>query len=105
MSNDHKKGPGGHYSGNNPIPNIQKFIASLDADKKDRDARLEAQMKARPDSDVQEHKEPRAAGVKGTRKTVTDPTTGRQVQIEDVNTEFMKAAADPQVGPATDMIM
>lgn len=30
-------------------------------------------------------------------KTVTDPTTQSQVQIEDVNSEFLKAAENPQL--------
>lgn len=37
------------------------------------------------------------AGKEGTRKTVHDPTTGKEVQIEDVDASFMKAALDPQV--------
>jgi len=97
MSNDHKKGPGGHYSGANPIPNIQKFIQSLDADKKERDANIEAQMKATGTSDVRDHKQGKSVGVAGTRKTVTDPVTGREVEIEDVNADFMKAVDDPKV--------
>jgi hypothetical protein len=97
MSNDHKKGPGGHYSGANPIPNIQRFVESLDKDKKQRDAKINEQMKA-GQSDVTPHKQGQPTGVEGTRKTVTDPTTGRQVQIEDVNANFMKAVDNPQVG-------
>jgi len=97
MSNDHKKGPGGHYSGANPIPNIQRFVESLDKDKKARDAKIEEQMKA-GQSDVTAHKQgQQPSGVQGTQKTVTDPTTGRQVQIEDVNADFMKAVDNPQV--------
>jgi hypothetical protein len=83
MSNDHKKGPGGYYSGANPIPNIQRFIQSLDADKKD--------------SDRQDHKADRGDGISGIRKAVTDPTTGRDVEIEDVNADFMEAVENPQV--------
>ncbi|KAI9734701.1 MAG: hypothetical protein M1818_006688 [Claussenomyces sp. TS43310] len=97
MSNEHKKGPGGHYSGSNPIPNIQKFIASLDADKKDRDARVEAEAKIGGNDGVQDHKDGQPTGIKGTRKIVTDPTTGKKVQIEDVNADFMKSADDPQL--------
>jgi len=99
MSNDQKKGPGGHYSGANPIPNIQRFVASLDADKKNRDAELEAAAKARAaNGGVADHKNRKEdQGESGTRKTVTDPTTGREVQIEDVNDEFMKSVEDPQV--------
>lgn len=47
MSNDHKKGPGGHYSGANPIPNIQRFVESLDADKKARDTKINEDMKGK----------------------------------------------------------
>jgi hypothetical protein len=95
---DQKKAPGGHYSGRNPVPNIQRFIESLDAEKKNRDAQLEAEMKAnRSNGEVKDHVEGQPKGVKGTRKTVTDPTTGNQVQIENVNADFMKAAEHPVV--------
>lgn len=105
MSNDHKKGPGGHYSGSNPIPNIQRFIENLDSDKKERDARIEAQHKSlaaqgKAGDDVKPHQQDgQPTGVEGTRKTVTDPTTGKEVQIENVNADFMKAVNDPQVRP------
>ena len=98
MSNDHKKGPGGHYSGANPVPNIQRFVESLDADKKTRDAKINEEMKEKGGtSDIQDHKPHRSVGVKGTRKVVTDPTTGKEVEIEDVNKDFMKAVEDPKV--------
>jgi hypothetical protein len=97
MSNDHKKSPGGHYSGANPIPNIQRFVESLDADKKARDAKINEEMKAKGSSDIQPHKQGQPVGVAGSRKTVTDPTTGREVQVEDVNADFMKAVEDPKV--------
>jgi len=96
MSNDHKKGPGGHYSGANPIPNIQRFVESLDADKKTRDAKINEGTNA--STDVQDHKQGKSVGIKGTRKTVTDPTTGKEVEIEDVNKDFMRAVEDPKVG-------
>jgi hypothetical protein len=98
MSTTNKKVPGEHYSGRNPVPNIQRFIESLDADKKNRDAQVEAEMKAnRSNGEVKDHVESQPKGVKGTRKTVTDPTTGNQVQIENVNAEFMKAVEQPVV--------
>jgi hypothetical protein len=98
MSTDHKTAPGGHYSGKNPVPNIQRFIESLDSEKKQRDARIEAEMNANlSGGDIHDHVEGEPKGVKDTRKFVTDPTTGNQVQIEDVNTEFMKAAKEPMV--------
>ncbi|EPE35263.1 C2 (Calcium/lipid-binding, CaLB) [Glarea lozoyensis ATCC 20868] len=97
-----KKAPGAHYSGNNPIPNVQKFIESLDKDKKERDAKINEQMKAKKangtaGSDVKEHKQGQPTGVEGTRKTVTDPTTGKEVQIEDVNADFMQAVKNPML--------
>jgi hypothetical protein len=93
-----KRAPGGHYSGRNPVPNIQRFIESFDADKKNRDIQLEAEMKANySNGEVKDHVEGQSQGVKGTRKMVTDPTTGNQVQIENVNAEFMKAVEQPVV--------
>ena len=97
MSNDHKKGPGGHYPGANPIPNIQRFIQSLDADKKERDRQIEEQMEANGTVEIQDHKADQHDGISGTRKTATDPTTGRGVEIEDVNADFMEAVENPQV--------
>lgn len=103
-ANDHKKGPGGHYSASNPIPNIQKFIANMDADKKERDARVTAEHQARRTaassgggSDVKDHDNGQPKGVEGTLKVVTDPTTGNEVEIEDVNANFMKAVENPQL--------
>lgn len=101
MSSDNKKLPGGHYSGANPIPNIQRFVESLDKDKKERDAKINEQLKARAaqgrdGGDAIDHK-PGKAAVSGTRKTVTDPTTGREVEIEDVNEDFMRSVKNPQV--------
>lgn len=96
MSNEHKKGPGGHYSGTNPVPNIQRFIESMDANKKSRDAKIMLQANAN-DDEIKAHKAGQPTGVPGSRKTVTDPITGKQVQIEDVNADFMKAVDEPQV--------
>ena len=93
MSEDQKKVPGGHYSGANPIPNIQKFVESLDADKKERDRKINEGLTS---GEIKDHVVPKA-GVAGTRKKVTDPTTGREVEIEDVNKEFMRAVESPQV--------
>jgi hypothetical protein len=56
-------------------------------------------MKANGASDIQDHKTDRDNGISGTRKTFTDPTTGRDVEIEDVNADFMEAVEDPQVSP------
>ena len=85
----------GHYSGLNRIPNIKEFAAALDRDKKDRDAKIDAEAKAQKKGSIKDHRnEP--AGKKGKGRTVTDPVTGKEVEIEDVNTDFMKAVEDPQ---------
>lgn len=83
------------WSGANPIPNIQRFVHELDKDKKARDAHIDAQGGA-GDGVVAHHNEPPKGATN--KKTVTDPTTGKQVQIEDVGRDFMKAVKDPQVG-------
>ena len=86
----------GHYSGFNRIPNIKEFAAALDRDKKDRDAKIDAEIKAQKKEGVKDHRnEPTRK--KGKGRMVTDPVTGNEVEIEDVNTDFMKAVEDPQV--------
>lgn len=98
MSANERKVPGGHYSGRNPVPNIQRFIETLDSEKKQRDKKLEDEMNANKlNGEVRDHAQGQPVGIKGTRKTVTDPTTGNQVQIEDVDANFMKAVKDPVV--------
>ena len=99
-----QKSPAGHYSGHNPVPNIKKFVESLDKEKKQRDKNIEEETAAKrarggptAGSDVRDHVEDKPKGVAGSRKKVTDPVTGREVEIEDVNANFMKAVEDPQV--------
>jgi len=89
-------------AGHNKIPDIKTFVQNLDREKRDRDQTLDQQRKeeqqrnARGGSDVEPHRQTKA-GKPGTFKTVTDPTTGNQVQIEDVDKDFMKAAEDPML--------
>ena len=91
------------YSGANPIPNIQKFVESLDKDKKERDRQIDEQKKLQQqqhDSQIKPHENaPKSTG----GKKVTDPTTGKEVVIEDVGKDFMKAVQDPQVGPGLEL--
>ena len=92
--------PGGHYSGVNPIPTVKKFIENLDKDKWERDRKLEEQSialkKANQNGEAKPHKE-QQLGIKGTQKRVTDPTTGREVVIEDASKDMMKQVENPQV--------
>ena len=73
----------------------------MDKDKKDRDARLEEQHRlerqqaqAGGPSDALPHQETKA-GKPGTLTTVHDPVTQKDVQIENVDKEFMKAVENP----------
>ncbi|KAK4987714.1 hypothetical protein LTR66_002656 [Elasticomyces elasticus] len=95
-----QSGPGGHYSGTNRIPNIKEFVERLDRDKSERDRLIDEQRKAALQAgnrgDAVPHK-PTHAGVEGTKKTVTDPTTGRQVMIEDVNKDMVKSSQNPML--------
>ncbi|KAF2017132.1 hypothetical protein BU24DRAFT_144104 [Aaosphaeria arxii CBS 175.79] len=90
--------PGGHYSGANPVPTVKKFIQNLDKDKAERDRKIDEQgMSAAgggATSKVAPHK-PTKHGVKGTQKTVTDPTTGKQVVIEDVSKDMVHQVENP----------
>ena len=54
------------------------------------------QQQGRGKSEATPHTETKA-GKEGTRKTVHDPTTQKEVQIEDVNPDFMKAVENPQL--------
>ncbi|KAI1471913.1 uncharacterized protein F4812DRAFT_198905 [Daldinia caldariorum] len=90
--------PGGHYSGLNRVPNIKQFVASLDRDKKERDAKIDAQSKTnRKNGDIQDHLQSDVEQYRGKGRVVTDPVTGNKVTIDDVNTDFMKAVQDPQL--------
>lgn len=94
---EHVHPGGGHYSGRNRIPNIKEFAAALDRDKKERDARIDAQLKGNgKNGDIKEHT-PESGHLPGHGRVVTDPVTGKEVQIEDVNLDFKKAVENPQV--------
>ncbi|KAK8130113.1 meiotically up-regulated protein [Apiospora kogelbergensis] len=82
--------PGGHYSGRNRIPNIQEFVQSLDRDKRRRDAQIENA----PDGGVTDHK-PEVKKPKG--RIVTDPVTGKEIEITDVESDFRTAVDNPML--------
>lgn len=117
MSNSStQQAPKGHYSGHNPIPTINQFIQNLDKDKAERDRQIDEARKQReaieranrrgqhPSAGVQQgqggdavaHKV-QHGGVEGTQKKVTDPTTGKQVIIEDVSKEMVENSHNPTV--------
>ena len=84
------------WSGQNRIPNIKEFVQKLDKDKAARDEEIDAshQPAQQQQSDVIAHKNapPQKGG-----KTVTDPVTGKQVVISDVNKEYLANVDNPQV--------
>lgn len=86
-----------NYSGRNRIPNIKQFVEGLDRDKKDRDAKIDQQQSQYGQtSEAVQH--PQAARKVGkNRRTVRDPVTGRDVEIDDADDSMMKAAEDPMV--------
>ncbi|KAK7535639.1 hypothetical protein IWX49DRAFT_510087 [Phyllosticta citricarpa] len=87
--------PGGHYSGNNRIPTVRKFIDALDKDKAERDKAIDERGELVTDGTTphpgnQTHK-------KEHQKTVTDPTTGREVVIENADKHMMDLVENPQL--------
>lgn len=95
--------PGGHYSGHNKVPTVRKFLDNLDSDKKERDKQIEQELQQQRQQGLQDHSDvkthkPKSKGIEGTQKTVTDPTTGNKVVIEDVNKDMIKQVEDPHVG-------
>ena len=112
MSGQQQKS-GKPWSGQNKIPTINQFLENLDRDKKDRDAQVDAQSKTAGSAETT----PQKSGLFSKKqtggeevadhvnrpsktkngKTVTDPTTGKQVIIEDVGKEFMKNVDEPMV--------
>lgn len=103
MADQQQHGPGGHYSGANPIPTINQFIQRLDKDKSARDKEIDEQNKARKAAqaragggDAVPHVE-QTLPASASQKTVTDPTTGNQVQIEDVDKSMVDRAKNPTV--------
>ncbi|KAL9025781.1 MAG: hypothetical protein Q9196_005456 [Gyalolechia fulgens] len=89
--------PGGYYSGKNKIPDIKTFVQNLDKDKRERDQRLDDARTADQGKGEAKPHQVSKAGKEGTRKTVHDPTTQKEVQIEDVDASFMQAVENPQL--------
>lgn len=98
---DAQHGPASHWSAANPVPTIHKFIENLDQNKKERDQRIDEQVKQRKENDQAEAKpfdeEVEAQHQeKGVRK-VTDPVTRKEIEIQDVQKIYLHEANDPKV--------
>lgn len=95
--NEHVAPSGQHYSGRNRIPNIQQFMDQLDAEKKERDAAIDSELKKN-----KQHKEATdhtnsEKPLRRDLRTVRDPVTGKDVQIRDAKTDFKDVVENPQV--------
>lgn len=98
--NDHRPGGVQPYGARNKIPNIQEFMAQLDAEKKERDASIDKELERNQKAgEVKDH----ANDSKPTRhdtRTVRDPVTGKDVDIRDVKLDFAEAVDNPKVSCA-----
>lgn len=93
MADQQQSALGGHYSGQNKVPTVQKFIQSLDKGKAERDKKIDdgAVPNNQTGETVAHKPSPRGTN----KKTVTDPTTGKQVVIEDATKEMYEAVTNP----------
>jgi hypothetical protein len=112
MAAPQQTAPGGHYSGHNPIPTVKQFVENLDKGKKDRDRQIDEQKAAAKKAGqpvgqpaaqnattaggAQPHQNKKRA-VDGTETTVTDPVTGNQVTISDVDKSMMNEVENPHL--------
>lgn len=119
MAHQQQTAPGGHYSGHNPIPTVKQFVENLDRDKKQRDKEIDERSKAanaktgpsapttaagttsstskKPAQDGVGDHTAQSKTIEGTEKTVTDPTTGREVVIADVNEDMIEEVENPHL--------
>lgn len=103
---------GEHWSSANPIPRIQKLMESMDIEKQERKRQLDEEKRQRKEKGLPEEEEeaghyqqkdgtavphrPRQVS-KGKTRVVTDPTTGKDIEVEDQDEESMEAVKEPQV--------
>lgn len=106
---------GEYWSGANPVPTVQKFVERLDVEKKERDRRIDEDDKARKQraalkqheqyksgrpndgsqADVMAHEAREVA--QANVRMVTDPTTGKEIGVEDQGPSSMEAVKNPKV--------
>lgn len=98
---------GEHWSAANPVPTIQKFMQHLESEKEERKAH-EEEVTAK---EIQARQEREARGEnldettahknreipKGKTRMVTDPTTGKNIEVEDLDEESMEVIKNPTV--------
>lgn len=106
---------GEHWSGANPVPTVQKFIEHLDQEKHERDKRIDEENLAKKEK-AQRQKEQESRGEKpedtqngefvkhkpreisqAKIRNVTDPTTGKEIGVEDQDEDSMETVKNPRV--------
>lgn len=110
--NNHRVGE--YWSGANPIPTVQKFIERLDVEK-ERDHRIDKEEGARRQRAALKQKEQYRSGrpndesqteakahdarevAQANVRMVTDPTTGKEIGVEDQSPHSMEAVKHPKV--------
>ncbi|TDZ25497.1 Meiotically up-regulated gene 190 protein [Colletotrichum orbiculare MAFF 240422] len=106
----HLPAGGQHYSGRNRIPNIHEFVAQLDKEKRERDQEIDAENKTiqkqehelrrhgHNQQEAQDHIPDEKHRKKNKKtKTVRDPVTGKDVEIEDPKDDFKDVVENPQL--------
>ena len=106
---------GEHWSGANPVPTVQKFIEHLDQEKHERDKRIDEENQAKKEkSRRQKEQESKGEKPEDTQngdfvkhkpreisqakiRNVTDPTTGKEIGVEDQDEESMETVKNPKV--------
>lgn len=99
---------GEHWSAANPVPTIQKFMQHLETEKEERKAH-EEEINAK-EQQTRREKESRGEKLedeatahknrtipKGKTRMVTDPTTGKDIEVEDLDEESMEVVKNPTV--------
>ncbi|KAI5799888.1 hypothetical protein EDC01DRAFT_648048 [Geopyxis carbonaria] len=82
------------YSGSNPVPKVSNFLKEVAPGKHDKKGGGVEQPSEKEQTKAIRHGE----GAKGgNRRVVKDPTTGGEVEIEDVTGDFQKAAGKPEL--------
>ncbi|KAI5457322.1 hypothetical protein BGZ63DRAFT_457348 [Mariannaea sp. PMI_226] len=88
---------GQHYSGRHRVPNIQQFVQQLDKEKKERDANIDAQLKANKKSPGEAKDHTNDPVIKKDYRQARDPVTGKDVYIRDADLDFEEAVDNPKL--------
>lgn len=93
---EHVVPSGQHYSATNRVPNIHQYMEQLDRQKKERDARIDSDLKKnKQGGEVQAHKNEKQPK---DYRSVRDPVTGKDVSIRDTDMNAKEVVENPQVG-------